>query len=71
MARSSADKTIRVWDIAARATVCTIQDTGEVWSVAWRPQLNTSEFVSGGEDGVVAWGGQTALRSDMQSGSRM
>lgn len=51
---SSADKTIKVWDIAARACVSTIQDTGEVWSVSWRPKppalgkssLDTSIFFS-------------------------
>ncbi|TFY67520.1 hypothetical protein EVG20_g3918 [Dentipellis fragilis] len=55
----SADKTIKVWDLAARAAVSTIQDTGEVWSVAWRPRPSGSNasgaFVSGGEDGVVRW----------------
>ncbi|KAF8076918.1 WD repeat-containing protein 61 [Lyophyllum atratum] len=55
----SADKTIKVWDIAARAAVSTIQDTGEVWSVSWRPKPpapgTVGGFVSGGEDGVVRW----------------
>ncbi|KAF8635361.1 hypothetical protein AX17_003930 [Amanita inopinata Kibby_2008] len=55
----SADKTIKVWDISARAAVSTMQDTGEVWSVAWRPKpapLGTvGSFVTGGEDGVVRW----------------
>lgn len=54
----SADKTIKVWDIAARAAVSTIQDTGEVWSVSWRPQATAGTagaFVTGGEDGVVRW----------------
>lgn len=55
----SADKTIKVWDIGARAAVSTIQDTGEVWSVCWRPKLpaagSVGAFVSGGEDGVVRW----------------
>jgi len=55
----SADKTIKVWDIAARAAVSTIQDTGEVWSVSWRPKPpaagSVGAFVSGGEDGVVKW----------------
>jgi WD repeat-containing protein 61 len=48
-----------VWDLAARAAVCTIQDTGEVWSVSWRPTLSgnnpTGAFVTGGEDGIVRW----------------
>jgi len=56
---SSADKTIKVWDIAARAAVSTVQDTGEVWSVSWRPLApaagSNGAFVSGGEDGVVRW----------------
>jgi len=55
----SADKTIKVWDLAARAAVSTIQDTGEVWSVSWRPRASPSgssgAFVSGGEDGIVRW----------------
>jgi len=56
---SSADKTIKVWDIGARAAVSTVADTGEVWSVSWRPKppaLGTAgAFVTGGEDGVVKW----------------
>ncbi|KAJ3776219.1 WD repeat-containing protein 61 [Lentinula raphanica] len=55
----SADKSIKVWDIAARAAVSTVQDTGEVWSVSWRPIApavgSVGAFVSGGEDGVVKW----------------
>lgn len=54
----SADKTIKVWDIAARTAVSTVQDTGEVWSVSWRPKLTSvgvGAFVTGGEDGVVRW----------------
>ncbi|KAG5340130.1 hypothetical protein C0989_002750 [Termitomyces sp. Mn162] len=55
----SADKTIKVWDIGARAAVSTIQDTGEVWSVSWRPKLpgpgSVGAFVSAGEDGMVRW----------------
>jgi len=52
----SADKTIKVWDIGARAAVSTIQDTGEVWSVKWRPKLGSAAaIVSGGEDGIVKW----------------
>ncbi|KAF8887250.1 WD repeat-containing protein 61 [Gymnopilus junonius] len=55
----SADKSIKVWDIGARAAVSTIQDTGEVWSVSWRPKPpavgSPGAFVTGGEDGVVRW----------------
>ncbi|KAF8187196.1 WD repeat-containing protein 61 [Pholiota molesta] len=55
----SADKSIKVWDIGARSAVSTIQDTGEVWSVSWRPKApaagSSGAFVSGGEDGVVRW----------------
>ena len=55
----SADKSIKVWDIGARAAVSTIQDTGEVWSVSWRPKVaavgSPGAFISGGEDGVVRW----------------
>jgi WD repeat-containing protein 61 len=50
----SADKTIKIWDLSARAAVSTIADTGEVWAVAWRPRVG-GVFVSGGEDGVVRW----------------
>ena len=50
---------MKVWDIGARAAVSTIQDTGEVWSVSWRPKPpphgSPGSFVSGGEDGVVRW----------------
>ncbi|KAG6811593.1 hypothetical protein H0H92_006716 [Tricholoma furcatifolium] len=55
----SADKTIKVWDIGARAAVSTMQDTGEVWSVSWRPLPaptgSVGAFVTGGEDGTVRW----------------
>ncbi|KAL1943896.1 hypothetical protein VTO73DRAFT_3714 [Trametes versicolor] len=55
----SADKTMKVWDIGARAAVSTVQDTGEVWSVSWRPKPpahgTAGAFVSGGEDGIVRW----------------
>jgi len=55
----SADKMIKVWDIAARAAVSTVQDTGEVWAVAWRPKLpalgSPGAFITGGDDGVVRW----------------
>jgi len=57
----SADKTIKVWDIGTRAVVSSIQDTGEVWSVAWRPKPpvagsgGAGAFVTGGEDGIVRW----------------
>ncbi|CDO75008.1 hypothetical protein BN946_scf184965.g10 [Trametes cinnabarina] len=34
----SADRTMKVWDIGARAAVSTVQDNGEVWSVSWRPK---------------------------------
>ena len=55
----SADKTIKVWDIGSRSAVSTVQDTGEVWAVAWRPRPpalgHPGAFVTGGEDGVVRW----------------
>ncbi|CAK5262487.1 unnamed protein product [Mycena citricolor] len=54
----SADKSIKVWDIGARAAVSTVQDTGEVWSVSWRPKPSAGgagAFISGGQDGVVRW----------------
>jgi WD repeat-containing protein 61 len=59
MASRSADKTIKVWDLSARAAVSTIQDTGEVWNVSWRPRVpstgSAGAFLSGGEDGCVRW----------------
>jgi len=55
----SADKTVKVWDLSTRTAVSTVQDTGEVWSVCWRPNpsgTNTSgAFVTGGEDGHLRW----------------
>jgi len=55
----SADKSIKIWDIGARAAVSTVQDTGEVWAVSWRPKQpaagSSGAFVTGGEDGVVKW----------------
>ncbi|KAF9226933.1 WD40 repeat-like protein [Gyrodon lividus] len=55
----SADKSIKVWDLAARAAVSTIQESGEVWSVAWRPKPaltgSAGAFVSGGQDGHARW----------------
>ncbi|KAH7887304.1 WD40-repeat-containing domain protein [Phlebopus sp. FC_14] len=55
----SADKTSKVWDLAARTAVSTIQDTGEVWSVSWRPKPaptgSAGAFVTGGQDGHVRW----------------
>ncbi|KZT70233.1 WD40 repeat-like protein [Daedalea quercina L-15889] len=55
----SADRSIKAWDLAARAAVSTTQETGEVWSVSWRPRPAANNgagaFVSGGEDGVARW----------------
>jgi len=55
----SADKTIKVWDLASRTAVSTIQESGEVWGVSWRPKPSApgsaGAFVSGGEDGHVKW----------------
>ena len=55
----SADKSIKIWDIGARAAVSTVQDTGEVWAVSWRPKPpavgSSGAFVTGGEDGIVRW----------------
>lgn len=55
----SADKSIKVWDLAARTPVSTTQESGEVWSVAWRPKPapigSSGAFVSGGQDGLVRW----------------
>jgi len=58
-ASGSADKTTKIWDLASRTAVCTLQETGEVWSVSWRPKPPTpgsaGALVTGGEDGVVRW----------------
>lgn len=55
----SADKTAKVWDLGSRTAVSTIQDTGEVWSVSWRPNPSgtnaSGAFVTGGEDGHLRW----------------
>ncbi|KAF8549938.1 WD40 repeat-like protein [Imleria badia] len=55
----SADKCIKVWDLAARTAVSTTQESVEVWSVAWRPKPaptgSAGVFVSGGQDGLVRW----------------
>ena len=55
---SSADKTVKVWDLAARAAVSTIADGQEVWAVSWQSSsaaASSAAFVTGGEDGVVRW----------------
>ena len=55
----SSDKTVKVWDIGARAAVSTVQDQAEVWSVSWRPKPpphgTAGAYVTGGEDGTVRW----------------
>jgi WD repeat-containing protein 61 len=59
LANRSADKSIKIWDIGARAAVSTVQDTDKVWAVSWRPKPSAAgssgAFVTGGEDGVVKW----------------
>jgi WD repeat-containing protein 61 len=55
---SSADKTIKVWDLAARAAVFTVAESQEVWAVSWQPSsaaASAGAFVAGGEDGFVRW----------------
>jgi len=54
VASSSADGTVKVWDIAARQCVSTVQETGEAWGVSWRPQ-GGSAMVSGGDSGLLRW----------------
>jgi WD repeat-containing protein 61 len=56
----SCDKTIKIWDIGQRAAVSTAQDTGDVWSVSWRPippepGHGAGSFITAGEDGNVKW----------------
>ncbi|KAL4081294.1 WD40-repeat-containing domain protein [Scleroderma yunnanense] len=55
----SADKTIKVWDLTARTVVSTVQESGEVWGVSWRPKPappgSAGAFVSAGQDGYVRW----------------
>ncbi|KZT38113.1 WD40 repeat-like protein [Sistotremastrum suecicum HHB10207 ss-3] len=56
----SADKTVKIWDLAQRSCVSTAQDTGDVWSVAWKPTIpspgqGAGSFISAGEDGLVKW----------------
>jgi WD repeat-containing protein 61 len=61
---SSSDKSVKVWDIGARAAVSTVRDAaggGDVWAVAWRPLAPVAggavggAWVCGGDDGVVRW----------------
>jgi len=54
-ASGSADRTIKIWDIAARACVSTIQEQGEIWGVSWKPDVvhTTGAFASAGTDGCV------------------
>jgi WD repeat-containing protein 61 len=55
---SSADKTVKVWDLGARAAVSTMTDTQEIWAVSWQPSsaaASSGGFVTGCEDGVVRW----------------
>lgn len=57
-ATSSADRTIKVWDMAARAAVSTIQNSSEIWAVSWRPKPSSAgpgAFVSGSDDGSIKW----------------
>lgn len=59
----SADKTIRIWDLAARTSVSIISEPAEVWSVCWRQRVSGTMvgsgggagFMSGGEQGIVRW----------------
>ncbi|KAI6098511.1 WD40-repeat-containing domain protein [Pisolithus sp. B1] len=55
----SADKSIKVWDLSARCAVSTTHESGEIWSVSWRPKPpapgSTGAFVSAGQDGFVRW----------------
>lgn len=59
----SADKTIRIWDLAARTSVSIISEPAEVWSVCWRQRVpgtmvgsgGGAGFMSGGEQGTVRW----------------
>jgi WD repeat-containing protein 61 len=53
-ASSSADGTVKVWDIGTRQCVSTIQENGEVWGVSWRPQ-GGSALVSGGTSSLLRW----------------
>ncbi|KAG9012263.1 hypothetical protein FRB94_006293 [Tulasnella sp. JGI-2019a] len=54
-ASGSADRTIKIWDLAARACVSTIQEQGEIWGVSWKPNagFGTGGFVSPGSEGCV------------------
>jgi WD repeat-containing protein 61 len=53
----SVDKSIKTWDLAARAAVSTLHEASEIWAVAWRPNVgaDSGAFSSAGKDGVVRW----------------
>jgi len=53
IASGSADSTLKIWDIETRKCVSTTQESGEVWSVSWRP--TGGQLVTGGNDGHVRW----------------
>ncbi|EJU06631.1 WD repeat-containing protein 61, partial [Dacryopinax primogenitus] len=53
IASGSSDKTLKIWDLETRRCVSTTQDTGEVWSVSWRP--GGGQLITGGNDGHVHW----------------
>ncbi|KAH7104678.1 WD repeat-containing protein 61 [Auriculariales sp. MPI-PUGE-AT-0066] len=57
-ASGSADKSVRVWDIASKQCVNVTKEDGEVWTVSWRPKPSSTgpgQFVGGLEDGSIKW----------------
>lgn len=53
---SSADKKVKVWDVATRQTLDSAGDYQDaVWAVAW--QEDSRGFVTGAEDGLLRWYG--------------
>lgn len=68
---SSSDGTIKLWDLSSPSTaLSTLRDHGDVWSLAWKPDVGPpvieglggsaagiggGQLLSAGEDGNLRW----------------